>query len=55
MQWDLETGAPLLRFKAHVSLVFDVNFDVSKIISSSHDGKVIVLDFGAGLDTRHFS
>jgi len=22
--------------------------------SSSHDGKVVVLDFGHGLDTRHF-
>jgi hypothetical protein len=31
-QWDLDTGAPLLRFRAHGSLVFDVKFDVSKII-----------------------
>lgn len=54
LQWDLDTGAPLLRFRAHGSLVFDVKFDVSKIISSSHDGKVVVLDFGHGLDTRHF-
>lgn len=32
MQWDLDTGAALLRFRAHGSLVFDVKFDVSKII-----------------------
>ncbi|GAA6059354.1 hypothetical protein JCM10212_003252 [Sporobolomyces blumeae] len=43
------------RFKSHSSLVFDVAFDVSRIVSSSHDRRILVMDFGAGLDVSKFS
>ncbi|GAA5849924.1 hypothetical protein JCM3766R1_001921 [Sporobolomyces carnicolor] len=43
------------RFKSHASLVFDVAFDVSKIVSSSHDRRILVMDFAAGLDVSKFA
>ncbi|KAG8920722.1 hypothetical protein FRC03_011088 [Tulasnella sp. 419] len=54
--WDWRTGKCLREFKGnHTSQIFDVKFDASKIVSSSHDQKVIVLDFGADMDTSLFS
>ncbi|KAG8899403.1 hypothetical protein FRB99_006748 [Tulasnella sp. 403] len=59
--WDLElggeeVGVKLVReFKGyHSSLVFDVKFDAGRIVSSSHDEKAVILDFGSELDTARF-
>ncbi|KAL8292842.1 hypothetical protein RQP46_000536 [Phenoliferia psychrophenolica] len=52
--WDLDEGTPLLKFKAHTSLVFDVSFSASKIMSCSHDQKIVIQDFGDGLDVTKF-
>ncbi|KAK4704242.1 F-box and WD-40 domain protein 1/11, partial [Phenoliferia sp. Uapishka_3] len=52
--WDLDDGAALLKFKAHTSLVFDVSFSASKIMSCSHDQKIVIQDFGDGLDVSKF-
>ncbi|KAF9516041.1 hypothetical protein BS47DRAFT_1376118 [Hydnum rufescens UP504] len=38
----------------HESHIFDVNFDATRIISSSQDRKIAVLDFGTDLDTSLF-
>ncbi|KAL4076732.1 WD40-repeat-containing domain protein [Scleroderma yunnanense] len=34
----------------HSSHVFDVKFDVGKIVSTSHDQKIVVLDFSYGIE-----
>lgn len=34
----------------HASHIFDVKFDVGKIVSTSHDQKIIVLDFSHGIE-----
>ncbi|KAM0751099.1 WD40 repeat-like protein [Meredithblackwellia eburnea MCA 4105] len=52
--WDLDDGQPLLRFRPHTSLVFDVRFDCSRILSCSHDQRIVVQDFGEGLDVSKF-
>ncbi|ORY80280.1 WD40-repeat-containing domain protein [Leucosporidium creatinivorum] len=52
--WEWEEGKELLKFKGHTSLVFDVAFNASRIVSSSHDQRILVMDFGDGLDTRLF-
>ncbi|KAG8887725.1 hypothetical protein FRB98_009109 [Tulasnella sp. 332] len=38
----------------HTSHIFDVKFDARRVISSSHDESVIIVDFGEGLDTSLF-
>ncbi|KAG8981618.1 hypothetical protein FRB94_006685 [Tulasnella sp. JGI-2019a] len=38
----------------HASHVFDVKFDAKRIVSSSHDQSIMILDFGEGLDTSMF-
>ncbi|TCD64303.1 hypothetical protein EIP91_004281 [Steccherinum ochraceum] len=49
--WDLKTGRMLREFKAcHNSHIFDVNFDATRIVSTSHDQKICILDFAEGLD-----
>ncbi|KAF9260721.1 WD40 repeat-like protein [Marasmius fiardii PR-910] len=35
----------------HMSHIFDVKFDYKRIISTSHDQKVMAIDFSKGLDT----
>ncbi|EJD02007.1 WD40 repeat-like protein [Fomitiporia mediterranea MF3/22] len=55
--WDLRdpTTHRLMReFQTHDSHIFDVKFDVRRIVSTSHDQKVVVLDFGHDLDTSLF-
>ncbi|KAJ7130171.1 WD40-repeat-containing domain protein [Mycena epipterygia] len=48
--WDLGTGK-LLRVlrEGHSSHIFDVKFDARRIVSTSHDQKIVVLDFASGL------
>ncbi|GAA6002737.1 hypothetical protein JCM10207_007651 [Rhodosporidiobolus poonsookiae] len=53
--WDAETGEMLKRFKSHASLVFDVQFDASRIVSCSHDQRILLMDFAAGLDVDKFA
>lgn len=49
--WDVGTGKMLRDFKhSHTSHIFDVKFDVSRIVSTSHDQRIVVLDFSDGLD-----
>jgi F-box and WD-40 domain protein 1/11 len=53
--WDWRTGKCVREFKGrHDSHIFDVKFSASKIVSTSHDQKVVILDFGYGLDTILF-
>ncbi|KZT22279.1 WD40 repeat-like protein [Neolentinus lepideus HHB14362 ss-1] len=53
--WDLNTGKMIREFRnSHVSHIFDVKFDVSRIVSTSHDQKIVVLDFGQDVDTALF-
>ncbi|KAI5121589.1 hypothetical protein M0805_009460 [Coniferiporia weirii] len=52
--WDLPTGRVVREFRMHESHIFDVKFDVRRIVSTSHDQKVVVLDFGHDLDTSLF-
>ncbi|GAA6038576.1 hypothetical protein JCM8097_009426 [Rhodosporidiobolus ruineniae] len=53
--WDAETGKQVQKFKSHASLVFDVAFDASRIVSCSHDQRILVMDFGVGLDVDKFA
>ncbi|GAA5918367.1 hypothetical protein JCM1841_002190 [Sporobolomyces salmonicolor] len=53
--WDADTGEMKTRYRSHASLVFDVAFDASRIVSSSHDQRILVMDFGAGLDVTKFA
>ncbi|GAA5871890.1 hypothetical protein JCM3774_000721 [Rhodotorula dairenensis] len=52
--WDAESGEMLHKFNSHSSLVFDVSFSASKIVSASHDRRILLMDFGAGLDVDKF-
>ncbi|TFK75685.1 WD40 repeat-like protein [Pluteus cervinus] len=53
--WDLNTGKMVREFKnTHTSHIFDVKFDVARIVSTSHDQKIVVLDFSYGLDASLF-
>lgn len=53
--WDLRSGKLVREFKRiHTSHIFDVKFDVSRIVTTSHDHHIIELDFSAGLDTSLF-
>ncbi|RDX52609.1 WD40 repeat-like protein [Lentinus brumalis] len=53
--WDLRTGKMVREFRGcHASHIFDVKFDHCRIVSTSHDRKIVVLDFSEGLDTSLF-
>ncbi|KAI0795773.1 WD40-repeat-containing domain protein [Abortiporus biennis] len=53
--WDLKTGKMLREFKAcHVSHIFDVKFDGRRVMSTSHDQKIAILDFSEGLEAALF-
>ncbi|KAJ7216608.1 WD40 repeat-like protein [Mycena pura] len=48
--WDLGTGRVLRVVRdSHTSHIFDVKFDARRIVSTSHDQKIVVLDFSSGL------
>jgi len=52
--WCRETGRVVLDLKnGHHSWVFDVHFDTTKIISTSQDNRIVIWDFGYGLDTTY--
>ncbi|KAJ3483492.1 hypothetical protein NLI96_g6274 [Meripilus lineatus] len=54
--WDINTGKMVREFKGgHVSHIFDVKFDGRRIVSTSHDQKIVVLDFTEGLDASLFT
>ncbi|KAK4201937.1 WD40-repeat-containing domain protein [Triangularia verruculosa] len=49
--WDVETGQPLLDFpKWHSSWVLSAKSDYRRIVSSGQDPKILILDFGAGVE-----
>ncbi|KAJ7481604.1 WD40 repeat-like protein [Mycena latifolia] len=49
--WDLGSGRLVREFKdGHTSHIFDVKFDGRRIVSTSHDQRIVVLDFAAGLE-----
>ncbi|KAF8955055.1 WD40-repeat-containing domain protein [Flammula alnicola] len=53
--WDLGSGKLVREFKGtHTSHIFDVKFDIARIVSTSHDQKIVVLDFSADLNTSIF-
>jgi len=53
--WDLGSGKLVREFRGtHNSHIFDVKFDVARIVSTSHDQKIVILDFSAGLDAKLF-
>ncbi|KAF8511294.1 WD40-repeat-containing domain protein [Gautieria morchelliformis] len=53
--WDIRTGSMIREFRnAHESHIFDVKFDASHIVSTSHDQKIVVLDWSYGLDATLF-
>ncbi|KAG5728125.1 F-box/WD repeat-containing protein 1A [Termitomyces sp. T112] len=53
--WDFPTGQLVREFKdTHTSHIFDVKFDAARIVSTSHDHKIVVIDFSHGLDTSLF-
>ncbi|CCM04480.1 uncharacterized protein FIBRA_06660 [Fibroporia radiculosa] len=53
--WDLRTGRMVREFRGcHVSQIFDVKFDHGRIVSTSHDQQIVVLDFSEGLDVSLF-
>jgi F-box and WD-40 domain protein 1/11 len=54
--WDLRTGRLVREFKQHhLGYIFDVKFDVHRIVSTSHDQRIVVLDFTQGLDAMLFT
>ncbi|KAF8639175.1 hypothetical protein AX17_001662 [Amanita inopinata Kibby_2008] len=53
--WDLRTGKMISNFvEKHSSHIFDVKLDISRIVSTSHDRHIVVLDFSHGLDASLF-
>ncbi|KAI0301237.1 WD40-repeat-containing domain protein [Russula brevipes] len=53
--WDLRSGRTVQQFKHHhLGHIFDVKFDVHRIVSTSHDQRIVVLDFTQDLDTALF-
>ncbi|GBE83444.1 F-box/WD repeat-containing protein [Sparassis crispa] len=53
--WDLHTGRMVREFRGcHESHIFDVKFDHCRIVSTSHDQHIIILDFSEGLDVSLF-
>ncbi|KAI0267433.1 WD40-repeat-containing domain protein [Gloeopeniophorella convolvens] len=54
--WDLRTGRLVQQFRHHhLGHIFDVKFDVHRIVSTSHDQRIVVLDFAQGLDAALFT
>ncbi|KAH9996297.1 WD40-repeat-containing domain protein [Russula vinacea] len=54
--WDLRTGRKVQQFKHnHLGHIFDVKFDIHRIVSTSHDQRIVVLDFTQNLDTALFT
>ncbi|EIM87287.1 WD40 repeat-like protein [Stereum hirsutum FP-91666 SS1] len=54
--WDMRTGKMVREFKhQHSSHIFDVKFDMRRIVSTSHDQKIVVMDFSRGLDAALFT
>ncbi|KAF8809643.1 WD40 repeat-like protein [Phlegmacium glaucopus] len=51
--WDLGTGKLVREFRGTHN-IFDVKFDVARIVSTSHNQKIVVLDFSAGWDAKLF-
>ncbi|KAH8898174.1 WD40 repeat-like protein [Thozetella sp. PMI_491] len=48
--WDMETGQPLLDFpRWHQSWVLSAKSDYRRIVSTGQDPKILVMDFGAGV------
>ncbi|KAF7329848.1 WD-REPEATS-REGION domain-containing protein [Mycena kentingensis (nom. inval.)] len=48
--WDLGTGRAIRVVRdSHTSHIFDVKFDSRRIVSTSHDRKIVILDFSASL------
>ncbi|KDR77316.1 hypothetical protein GALMADRAFT_246672 [Galerina marginata CBS 339.88] len=53
--WDLGSGKLVREFKeTHTSHIFDVKFDVARIVSTSHDQKIVILDFSTDLNAALF-
>ncbi|KAI0317812.1 WD40-repeat-containing domain protein [Amylostereum chailletii] len=53
--WDWRSGRMVRQFRQqHSSHIFDVKFDVRRIVSTSHDQRIVVLDFAEDLDTALF-
>ncbi|KAF8583454.1 WD40 repeat-like protein [Ramaria rubella] len=53
--WNIHTGTMIREFRnAHDSHIFDVKLDASHIVSTSHDQKIVVLDWSYGLDATLF-
>ncbi|KAG6860915.1 hypothetical protein C0995_006039 [Termitomyces sp. Mi166 len=53
--WDFPSGKLVREFRnTHTSHIFDVKFDVTRIVSTSHDHRIVVIDFSHGLDTSLF-
>lgn len=51
--WDLRSGELLREFAGmHGSHIFDVRFDVRRVVSTGHDQRIVVMDFGEGVDTE---
>ncbi|KAK7042379.1 WD-repeats-region domain-containing protein [Favolaschia claudopus] len=49
--WDLGTGKVVrIVRESHTSHIFDVKFDERRIVSTGHDRRVVVLDFGLAED-----
>lgn len=53
--WNIHNGQLVREFKnIHESHIFDTKFDAAHIISTSHDRKIVVLDWSYGLDASLF-
>ncbi|KXN89692.1 F-box/WD repeat-containing protein 1A [Leucoagaricus sp. SymC.cos] len=53
--WDLYSGKLIREFKyTHTSHIFDVKFNLGRIVSASHDQRICVLDFTTGLNAAVF-
>jgi F-box and WD-40 domain protein 1/11 len=53
--WDVREGQCMLDYRAaHDSWVFDVQCDLTKMVTSGQDHRVLVWDFGAGLELDDF-
>ncbi|RDA94777.1 hypothetical protein CP533_4229 [Ophiocordyceps camponoti-saundersi (nom. inval.)] len=49
--WDMETGHQLLDFpRWHASWVLSAKSDYRRIVSTGQDPKILIMDFGAGVD-----
>ncbi|KAI8976843.1 WD40-repeat-containing domain protein [Pilobolus umbonatus] len=52
--WDFHTGQCMRIFpRCHSSYVYDIVFNETKMISTSQNGKVLIMDFGYGMNTAN--